>query len=137
MQNVSPKGSTSKRQSQQSSWEGKSALDLGGQQRAGDSSKTRTSAKRSVWYLQPAVDLRHVKEVVDERSLPTQRNLVGRASLHTAQRRDTGSNVCAANEGECDALALARRQHAVQWQDIKNLEAGEERWRCRAWKLMQ
>lgn len=97
----------------------------------------RTSAKRHVWYLQPTVDLCGVQEVVDERSLPTQRDLVGRASLHPAQCHDTRDDVCMAKEGECDPLALAWLQDTIQRQDVKNLEVGKERARCGASNLMQ
>ena len=48
-----------------------------------------------------------------------------------------GDDVRVAKEGERDPLALARLQHTIQRQDIENLEVGEERSGCRAWKLMQ
>lgn len=86
--------------------------------------QTRSSDKSSMRYLQPAVDLAGVQEVADARGLPTQSHLVARASLHPAQRRDLGDGVGVTEEGEGDALALARLQLTVQRQDIEHLQAG-------------
>lgn len=90
-----------------------------------------------MWYLQPAVHLLGVQEVADERSLPAQHHGIGGASLHPAQRRDAGGDVCVAKEGGPDPLALARLQHPVQRQDVEHLEGGEETATCGASALMQ
>lgn len=107
MLDISLKGCTPKPQSQQRSWEGEGALERGGQEPAGHGSKARSCARGLGWYLEPAVDLPDTQGVVDALGLPGQLHIIGGASLHIAQCRDTGNAVEVAKEAEGDLLALS------------------------------
>lgn len=69
---------------------------------------------KGMLYLQPIVNLLFVKGITDERSLSTQHDLVGRASLDFAQSLGMGSDVGMAVKGERNLLALIGLQHSVE-----------------------